>query len=363
MVKVHPQVLGAHRWSLLAGLTALDRSRAIRLRFASLSEVDIGSALLLDVTDNETRIVRRVVMDMADDPEIDRTREWSSDVVYKRSLRVADRTVMSQGPKVQPLGLTINCSGPGMVGSTSRELVGLTTIATRRRDRASRHAVTVSVRTSLGAASMKFGTFAGSWPQNFQRIESLAGQPITRPYVSYLVKSWDPGRLHSKRSQEEAVAKSERRAAIIRALRTEFGDRFVGGFVPSRHVAKHFPDCAATVATSQRDYLAAVAAGGIGVSTRGLVDSNPWKLAEYTAVGAAIVSEPLAYVVPTPLREGLDYSSFQSIEECVVQCRQLLDDAELLNDRRVRSAEYWRCEARPDRLLLNRFEELAEDGE
>ena len=63
----------------------------------------------------------------------------------------------------------------------------------------------------------------------------------------------------------------------------------------------------------------------MGISTRGLFHSTPWKLSEYFSTGIAVVTQPIANTPLDPLIEGMHMLTFQSEDECLRHCALLLD--------------------------------------
>ncbi len=115
------------------------------------------------------------------------------------------------------------------------------------------------------------------------------------------------------------------RAALIRALRSEFGDQFLGGFVPDQLSRSQYSDCLSSVPADKATYLAAMRSAAVVVYSRGLLDSAALKLAEYLALGKCIVAERVAGRLPVPVRDGHTIAEFRTVEECVAKCRHLLN--------------------------------------
>ena len=144
-------------------------------------------------------------------------------------------------------------------------------------------------------------------------------------------------------------------AALIGALRRHFGSRFVGGLTRTEFTQTHYPHFLSDHSQARVDYVQLVRSSAIAVSSVGLHGSNPWKLAEYLAGGAAIVSEPLRFAIP----ESLDGTAtfFTDVDGCLAACDDLLSNARVLHEHHERSREYWRKYARPDALLRRRLTE------
>lgn len=64
-----------------------------------------------------------------------------------------------------------------------------------------------------------------------------------------------------------------------------------------------------------------------------------------------IVSEPLAYELPTLLTEGLNYLTFDTPEACVEACKGILDDPELAATMRRANYDYYQQHIAPGALI------------
>jgi hypothetical protein len=141
------------------------------------------------------------------------------------------------------------------------------------------------------------------------------------------------------------------RVGCIRALRAEFGARFVGGLAPTPFARKHFPDCVADPSVCQKHrYLRLMKRALVCVATRGLQGSNGWRLAEYLAASRAIVSETLRFDVPN-LIPGVNYLSMTSVEECLSQVRALVEDGERRREMMHANEAFYRANLRPDSIV------------
>ena len=91
----------------------------------------------------------------------------------------------------------------------------------------------------------------------------------------------------------------------------------------------------------------------ISVYSSGLDNCIAFKLADMLAAGCAIVSEPIRPQLPVPLVDGVNFLPFTTAEECVAQCRHLLDDPDVAERMRKANAAYYRDNVRPDRMAAN----------
>jgi hypothetical protein len=145
------------------------------------------------------------------------------------------------------------------------------------------------------------------------------------------------------------------RAAVVQALKREFGPRFCGGLVPSVFAKQQYPNCIAEVSTHQRNFLNLMKYSLIGVTTLGLHGSTGFKLAEYIACGLCVVTEPLMFEIPVPLIENENLISFTSAEECILACQKLLSDRSLAMEMRKNNIRYYLNELYPPLLIFKKL--------
>jgi hypothetical protein len=179
----------------------------------------------------------------------------------------------------------------------------------------------------------------------------LNGGPIL-----FLTRLWDPSDDHGP--PEDTTRLNEGRVELTRAMRNAFGDRLVGGLQPTEYALRHYPgDIAPDSLTWKRSYLEMVRDADVCVTTEGLAQSTGWKFAEYVAASKPIVTEPLTYAVPGNLREGRNYLTFRTPEECVARVNDYLTNPERAVEAAVANYDYHQTWARPDVLVRHTLAE------
>ena len=108
--------------------------------------------------------------------------------------------------------------------------------------------------------------------------------------------------------------------------------------------------------TERRRYLRVMHSSDICIGTTGLNGSIGWKTGEYVAAAKAIVHEELCYSVTGDFREGANYLSFRTAEECVEAVAKLVESPERLQAMKRANAAYYRQYLRPDILVKNTLE-------
>jgi len=145
------------------------------------------------------------------------------------------------------------------------------------------------------------------------------------------------------------------RAACIRKLKSEFGERFYGGLSHHEDAKKRYSDCLLPHRKLSRkwNYMRILPYYPICVTTAGLFGSVGWKLSEYVACSKAIVSEKMFCRLPGNFTERGNYLSFDTPEQCVERVAELVDKAELRHTLMLNNYRYYHSYVRPDSLIMN----------
>ena len=175
-----------------------------------------------------------------------------------------------------------------------------------------------------------------------------------KPKILFMARLWDPDGDFAGQLTEDMRAERDEinrvRAACIRRLRREFGDRFFGGITPSPFAVRAYGDVVLDTPQLSRKnaYLAFMKQFDIQIATMGLHSYTGWKFAEYLAASKAIVSETLRYENAGDLREGAHYLAFGDEDACVRQVASLLDDdarTRMMQANHAYAEKYLRCDA------------------
>ena len=130
------------------------------------------------------------------------------------------------------------------------------------------------------------------------------------PAVHFQPRLWAPDEAPG-----ESEAVNADRVNMVRALKREFGERFVGGLVATKHARQHYPDDLTPHSSKSADYLRLKQRCLIGIYTRGLEHSLAFKLSETFAASQCLVSVPLRYGLPVPLEIGRHYLEFETLDD------------------------------------------------
>jgi len=118
------------------------------------------------------------------------------------------------------------------------------------------------------------------------------------------------------------------RSSLIRLLKKELKNEFLGGIVPGEISNKYYADCLTNLPTDPESYVALIKKSAICIYTNGLQNSPARKLAEYLSQGKCIVAQKIDAELPEPLEHGKNIMFYSNNEECISICKDLLGNPE-----------------------------------
>lgn len=204
------------------------------------------------------------------------------------------------------------------------------------------------VKPLMGKASARYFV-----PEVFEgKPESDEGRS---PRILFLTQLWndhEPG--FSDEENAERTYINRLRIDVIRALRERYGDCFIGGLNDNALSRAWAPDLIMPAEyTERKRYLKLVHSCDICIGSMGLFESIGGKTGEYVAAAKAIVNERLHYTVTGGFAEGVNYLSFETVEECLAAVQKLVENPQLRMGMKQANAEYYREFLRPDMLVKN----------
>jgi len=147
------------------------------------------------------------------------------------------------------------------------------------------------------------------------------------------------------------------RAQVVQALRRNFGSRFRGGLIPTPLARREYRDLITNEPYIRSRYVRSASRALVGVSTVGLNESHPFKIAEYLASSKCIVTEPLsANTLPHPLHEGVNHLTFATTDACVSRCEYLLCNPGAAKEMRLANWDYYLNHVHYTRRLISLYE-------
>jgi hypothetical protein len=305
---------------LYAGLSELEDEGLIELRFERLDTTNRSKSTLrnvfvqAEVYSLQRRQTKNVIFDLKDQNDvIEPTLFDRCDHYFKRNLsfdKLVELTGQSEGElkkKVAFFGMAFACRPPGAALPLAMDFVH---------------------KTFHG--SLK--TWPNSFKEGLRRYVEYLRHPKLQPASSvgtkrtsrviFQTRLWQPHEVIN----ENVAEINQQRVSLIRKLRQTLGDRFHGGLVPTAMALKDYPELACGQGYRHSEFMALMRNSTVGISTRGLFHSTPWKLAEYLSAGLAVVSDSIQNQLPGPLESLIIY---RSEDECVEACVKILDTPDL----------------------------------
>jgi hypothetical protein len=320
-----PQHDLVHTSLVLTGLCELASRGAIALRYRHPKiESDrwlIGDPVVL-VADVHGSQTTRVAIDLRDGegisrPIVDRVRWY-----FKRSFHPPETAALEpdRRDRMVPFGLNFPCRS---LRSSARLLAAIG------------GPIALSGRAGLQRLRHYLSTPP---PVAFEQSPEVPAEP----WIHFQPRLWAPDEAPA-----EAEAINTDRVNMVRALKREFGKRFIGGLVATRYARQHYPDDLTPHSSKVQDYLRLKQRCLIGIYTRGLEHSLAFKLSESFAASQCLVSVPLRYGLPAPLEIGRHYLEFDTPDGCIAACQRLLSDDELARAMRKANHDYYVREIEP----------------
>ena len=309
-----------HTSLIFTGLCALSGQGAIRLHYHRPRGDEAWLAADPMVVCVEIDGTTRVALDLRDGegtsyPIIDRVDWYLKRAYYPPEI---DRLAPAVARKFGPFGMNFGCRS---LASTIQALRYI--------------GAPIASEGRAGLRRLRQYFLTPTEPQFEQSPESAAG-----PWVTFQTRLWTADEI----APDEVEPLNNGRVAVIRALRKAFGERFLGGLVPTAYALRNYPDDITPHSSRYSEYLRLRKRCLIGVYTHGVEHSLAFKLGETFAAAQCLVSEPLRYGLPEPLEPGRHYLLFEQPEECVEHCRRLFADAQLAQAMRRANHDYYQRE-------------------
>jgi len=199
----------------------------------------------------------------------------------------------------------------------------------------------------------------------FRRLSDYLRLPVTRdferspdhelpPRVLLQTRLWMESEVTGEPFAPEI---NEERVGVVRALRRELGDRFVGGALPTPFAERAYPDVVCHWDTRRSAYLRTMQTCLVGVYTKGLHHATAWKLGEYAAASMCIVASGLRDSFVAPFTAPRNFLGFLTPEECVDRCVRLLENRDEARAMARANHEYYLAYIRPGKQMRRWLEQ------
>lgn len=180
------------------------------------------------------------------------------------------------------------------------------------------------------------------------------------PKIMFSTRLWDPEFVGlSGELAEERLKINKERIDLIKELKTEFKDGFIGGIQYSKIAKDTCPELILPFNTTLRkNYIRLMKSADICVATSGLHRSIGWKLGEYVAASKCIVHTPFFYETYGDFKENKNYFSYENNDKLVMVLKSLIEDPKTVYETKVNNKLYFEANLRPDRLVYNSIKDF-----
>jgi len=319
-----------HLSHILMGLLLLSQKKVIELTWNHKTKVEPeNSALKILVNKANTNRQIAIAFDMRDmSCEFDKLLLKNSNFYFKRSFYLNDVELLplELQEKVKVYGMILPTSSSSLI---TRVLTNATLNCLRNVTNAPRQVMDL-IRDYFNDYHQFIGLPS---PEEYLQSPNLK----VRNTVFFQTRLWEQEYV----GIDNANQINSMRSQLIRALRKNFNDRYIGGLLPTAYAKKYFPDCITTNATDSRGYIKLLKSNLVGIYSRGLNHSIALKMSEYIAASQCIVTESIRNQVSGSFVEGENYLEFSDVDSCINQCEKLLTDKEFAQYMRQENHRYY----------------------
>ena len=166
-------------------------------------------------------------------------------------------------------------------------------------------------------------------------IDQYQVHPSSSDYVFYAARLWEHDSCVEDTNPE--------RAEFMRAAKAAFGKGFDGGFVPEGRSAQAeiYADLLLDRKVPSDEWISRTQLSAVAFNNPAVWGCLGWKLAQYMALGKAIISTPIENLLPEPLRHGSNVHFVSEIDEIPAALSLITTDCEYRRRLEIGSRKYW----------------------
>jgi len=357
-IVIYPAYFARHMSHLLAGTIAYCNTHGVPLHYDLPSEEIItaqqkGAVTIVKCEYRDAEPIH-ICFDMADWPDIASMGALDfCDVYVKRSYSqpLLHALPSHYQAKIIPYGFYFACSQASLIGEFRAALANWRAGFVRSWGSPMGSALTELFRWVARAVIKRSSAFIP-----LSRLESISGGELM---VFYHTRVWDPSG-HKSSASKTLEELNETRISLVRKLKQELPDHFLGGITPSDYARRVCPELITPFGSDVNSYLELMAKAKIVITEEGLHGSTGSRLGEYFAAGRCVVSEALVYDVPRAPVNKQDWHEYHTVDECVEICKSLLNDANKVEQTIANARRYYSDWASPERTIGWVLEQAAE---
>lgn len=179
--------------------------------------------------------------------------------------------------------------------------------------------------------------------------QTEAKQPLTIFYQK---------RFFPHENNNDAKQVHQQRIAIVRLLKENFPNHFVGGIKDDVNLPKKYKDCASSIEGAPVQFLKAMQDCAICIYTRGLANSIGWTLPEFMSQGKAIIAEKQDVMFPEPIVDNKHVMYFETIEELSLIISNLIKNPNTVKKLSKNARQYYEEFISPKCFFKNTLDQI-----
>lgn len=174
-------------------------------------------------------------------------------------------------------------------------------------------------------------------------LANIVSAPSESNKILFRSRLWDAGKEHPDWKRDIRRVLNAERIKLNLLLQEKFGKAFIGGIRNDCFATKECPELMLPEKEFDRSkYLEKIKESSIGIATPGLEGSIGAKFGEYMANGLAIITNPIdEFQLLGPLKEGLNYLSYSTQDECLEKTELLFSNDDLRRNMQRANREYY----------------------
>lgn len=206
------------------------------------------------------------------------------------------------------------------------------------------------IKSSAGLKRLRkfIGKYKRMYISRAKYIDYNTTSEIDEKYIFHLSTLWYNDEWNRNDNGVNRV-----RAVFIRACKSLTEVNFEGGFFSNRtdESAVQFADCLYSKKITIKEYLYKTKKYAIVFNTPAFWNCHGWKLAEYMALGKAIISLPLTNDLPKPLEHGVNIHFVNDETEIARAVEFIMKNSEYRKKLESGARLYWESFGEPEIAL------------
>lgn len=184
-----------------------------------------------------------------------------------------------------------------------------------------------------------------------------------RQYKRLKLENYKPVKSNSKEVffissiWEKEISTNNFRASFITACKRNKNLKFVGGFAPRKDGENFgFDSLVFPKRIPLSSYLSKIKKSAFVFNTPAVLSCHGWKLAEFLALGKAIICSPHKNIMPEMLEENIHVVYVESVEDIEKQIKKLITNLDFKNKLEINCRDYFERNLAPKvviKKLLN----------